>query len=86
MWVTQDSNATIAKLAADASQFVFTFRYPISRSAPHIYISAVPLMPSETVLSKQYLSHITRRPFISVGRLAGWPASPNVFEGHTDWV
>ncbi|KIM73368.1 hypothetical protein PILCRDRAFT_15274, partial [Piloderma croceum F 1598] len=81
-----DSNATTAKLAADASQFVFTFRYPISRSAPHIYISAVPFTPSETVLSKQYLSHIIRRPFISVGRLTGWPASLNVFEGHTGWV
>ena len=70
MWIIQDHSVTIAMLAADSSIFAFTFRYPMSQSASHIYISAVPFSPSESLVSKQYLLQITRHFFVMVGRLS----------------
>lgn len=50
--VLKHYNLDIAKMAADANMFVITFRYPMSKSAPHTYISGVPFSPTETMVSK----------------------------------
>ena len=44
----------------DAIKFVTTFFQPISHSAPHIYLSALPMLPSDSLIAKTYSCHFTR--------------------------
>ncbi|KAG8995941.1 hypothetical protein FRB94_008678 [Tulasnella sp. JGI-2019a] len=53
-----ESDALIFTLLYDFRRFVMEFMDPIVESTPHIYFSALALMPSETGLSCQY-SHLT---------------------------
>ncbi|KAB5590559.1 Vegetative incompatibility protein HET-E-1 [Ceratobasidium theobromae] len=52
---TTDGSLDSAKLASDAHQFVARFAsHSITRSTPHIYISALPLCPSDSPVSLHY--------------------------------
>ncbi len=44
----------------DIQKFVDVFAQPMSQSAPHIYISAVPFSPRGSWISKQYLPRLPR--------------------------
>ena|SRR5882724_10050565 len=74
---------SLANLAIDVSQFVTTFAAPISQSAPHIYISALPFSPVEENVS-DFLPPGTLD--IQTGRRAHWEADIYVLNGHTDFV
>jgi WD40 repeat protein len=67
-------------------KFIAAFHKPISESAPHIYLSALPFSPSLSKVSKQYLSKFPRTLALVQGKESHWPAVLNTFHGHNDVV
>ena len=73
----------LSDFAIDASQFVIHLYEPISRSTPHIYVSALPFSPTESLMAKCYKSKFPRTISAICGLDQTWPACVNVFRGHT---
>ncbi|KAF9789722.1 hypothetical protein BJ322DRAFT_1178577 [Thelephora terrestris] len=67
-----DSSRTL-DLAGDYLRFVLTFFGVISASAPHIYISALPLSPKKSLVRQLYYERCVDRPLVRVVR--GLPSS-----------
>ncbi|KAJ7195989.1 hypothetical protein C8J57DRAFT_1421250 [Mycena rebaudengoi] len=44
----------LQRVIREASQFVVAFHYPISQSAPHIYISALPFWPEDSIIFQSF--------------------------------
>src|ERR1700761_303302 len=76
----------LATFLTDASKFVTTFKTPIETSVPHIYISALPFCPVDSVLLKQFKSNFPKILDIQTGRTTTWPQLELILEGHTDDV
>ncbi|KAI0026866.1 WD40-repeat-containing domain protein, partial [Vararia minispora EC-137] len=55
----------------DAIRFVHRFAYPISQSAPHIYISALPFAPTESITQSHFTTRFSCTPKIS-GSSRNW--------------
>src|ERR1700735_2848633 len=79
-------DVNLAAFAQDFSRFIVTFDIPISESAPHIYLSALPFSPPESMVAKQYLSQFAKRLVVVSGGLQKWPPGTNIFQGHGDGV
>ena len=60
-------------LVEDAIAFVRYFGFPITQSAPHIYLSALPFSPSSSVISRLYTPRFSTL-HLQEGRLMKWPA------------
>ncbi|GAB1519477.1 hypothetical protein RhiTH_002545 [Rhizoctonia solani] len=57
----------------DAYRFVFAFSDPIIMSAPHIYISALPLAPKQSEISRRFLDQFRNTARIVNGQIETWP-------------
>ncbi|KIM25617.1 hypothetical protein M408DRAFT_26159 [Serendipita vermifera MAFF 305830] len=79
-------NDQIVKLAEDALRFVFAFAGPISTSAPHIYLSALPFTPVESSVWKNACKSFPKLMRVSEGRMEKWPTDVAFGEGHTGWI
>ncbi|KIM20489.1 hypothetical protein M408DRAFT_81907, partial [Serendipita vermifera MAFF 305830] len=73
------SNDTVAR---DIQKFVATFGSIISRSVPHIYLSALPFAPLKSAISCQYKPGFPQTLKIEMGGQSEWPTTQNVFVGH----
>ncbi|CAE6529814.1 unnamed protein product [Rhizoctonia solani] len=62
----------IAHYVWDAYKFVFAFSDPIVASAPHIYISALPLAPRQSEVSRRLLSYFSNTAVVKGGDET-WP-------------
>jgi WD40 repeat protein len=58
----------------DALAFVRYFGMAIARSAPHIYISALPFAPSSSRIVQHYLHKFPQTLSLKCGQLSDWPA------------
>jgi hypothetical protein len=67
MILSQHLSPNLSDFARDASRFVANFHIPISESAPHIYLSALPFSPEDSMVSKQFISQFPQT--LSVGTL-----------------
>jgi WD40 repeat protein len=84
--VLQNKNGDVVSFANDAIKFVFAFGPPISQSAPHIYLSALPFAPKNSQVAKHYLPLFPKTLCLKTGKADDWPAIKGVFEGHTNCV
>ncbi|KAF7971793.1 hypothetical protein HWV62_19927 [Athelia sp. TMB] len=82
----QAHDADLAAFARDAIRFVETFAAPIAQSVPHIYLSALPFAPTESLVSKTYLPQYPSTARLKLGKLDLWSAMLKTFEGHTNAV
>ncbi|KZP04636.1 hypothetical protein FIBSPDRAFT_967959 [Athelia psychrophila] len=76
-------DSDLTAFARDAIKFVDVFVPPISQSAPHIYLSALPFAPSESLVSQTYLPRYPFTMHLKKGKLDQWPAELKKFEGHS---
>ncbi|KIM29777.1 hypothetical protein M408DRAFT_43330, partial [Serendipita vermifera MAFF 305830] len=76
----------IINLAEDALRFVLAFLTPISTSAPHIYLSALPFAPSESSIWKTACKLFSNVMKVSQGRMMKWPKVAAIWKGHTDKI
>ncbi|KIK23000.1 hypothetical protein PISMIDRAFT_101278, partial [Pisolithus microcarpus 441] len=84
-WLQNGFENSLA-LAQDGIKFMHNFGSVISLSTPHLYTSALPFIPSNTMLSRMLMPKFSSLAGISVGGLKAWPAVQQVLEGHADKV
>src|ERR1700676_726197 len=70
----------------DAVKFLCNFGGIISQSAPHIYISALPLAPIGSRITQHFLPCFKGTLTPQTAKLSDWPIILNILEGHTDDV
>ncbi|KIM21058.1 hypothetical protein M408DRAFT_53919, partial [Serendipita vermifera MAFF 305830] len=69
-------------MARDMQKFVATFGSVISRSLPHIYLSALPFAPRNSAVSRSYIKDYPKTLTVQTGGLGEWPVTQNVLVGH----
>ncbi|KIM79211.1 hypothetical protein PILCRDRAFT_74639, partial [Piloderma croceum F 1598] len=82
----QNNNGAITTFAKDAIKFVSVFGFPISQSAPHIYLSALPFTPKTSWVAKHYLPLFPKTLHLKTGKADDWPAIVGILEGHMGLV
>ncbi|KAI0049018.1 WD40 repeat-like protein [Auriscalpium vulgare] len=72
----ETSDKELSAFAADAGRFALTFRDPIAHSVPHIYVSALPLAPTDSRIYKHYKDRFPGTFSVTHfgGDGNGWPA------------
>ncbi|KAK6987728.1 quinon protein alcohol dehydrogenase-like superfamily [Favolaschia claudopus] len=75
---------TIEMFLQDARKFISVFAPVISQSAPHIYVSALPLTPRDSVVRQYFLSLFPHLLQYTVPN--SWVKLEKVLWGHTDKV
>ncbi|KZV71089.1 hypothetical protein PENSPDRAFT_734354 [Peniophora sp. CONT] len=65
-------------MIADCSRFVSLFGYPIANSAPHVYLSAYALCPTEVLMKRQYSQHSWHLAQLSGPAAMAWAKTVNV--------
>jgi len=70
----------------DAVRFVSTFFIPISQRAPHVYISALPFAPEESLVARQFYPRFPNTLAITQGKPSQWPMVVFTAEHHKDAV
>ena len=58
----------------DASVFVQYFGIAMAKSAPHVYLSALPFAPRHSLVSEHYSSSFSHTLHVKSGKLAHWPS------------
>ncbi|KAF7971296.1 hypothetical protein HWV62_21452 [Athelia sp. TMB] len=81
-WV-ETHDVDYSPFVKDVIQFEETFAAPISQSVPHIYLSALPFAPHQSLVSQTYLPQYPSTARLKLGKLDRWPAMLKTFEGHT---
>ncbi|KIO07708.1 hypothetical protein M404DRAFT_136031, partial [Pisolithus tinctorius Marx 270] len=72
--------------AQDGITFVQNFGGVISHSTPHLYISALPFTPSNTVFARMFMAKFSWLVRVSAGGFKEWPTAQVAMEGHSGWV
>ncbi|CAG8606725.1 16257_t:CDS:10, partial [Acaulospora colombiana] len=83
---TQSPDRSLVEILNDALRFLVTFRTPIMMSAPHIYLSGLPFMPSGSRLWNNMAPKFKGLIVVQLGRMKSWPGRPEKWIGHTKWV
>ncbi|THH21102.1 hypothetical protein EW146_g406 [Bondarzewia mesenterica] len=73
----------ITNFVTDAQSFVRGFGSIISQSTPHLYLSALPFAPENSIISRHYLPGFSHMLSVCNGRTTDWPAIQNILKGHT---
>jgi len=70
----------------DAVRFVSTFFIPISQRAPHVYISALPFAPEESLVARNFCPRFPNTLAVTQGKPSQWPTVEFTAEHHKDPV
>src|SRR3954454_17204536 len=70
----------------DGSRFAVTFQEVISRSAPHVYLSALPFAPERSLIAEHYLPRFSKTMSVRSERVRNWPRTILVLEGHHEGI
>jgi len=70
----------------DAPRFVFAFINPISQSAPHVYISALPFAPEQSHVATKYCPRVPNTLAITQGKPSQWSMMAFTAKHHKDRV
>ena len=70
----------------DGIKFVQNFAGVIGKSTPHLYLSALPFSPSESILLRSLAKRFRRISQVAVGQHDEWPKNQQVLQGHTGIV
>jgi len=70
----------------DAVRFVSAFLIPISQRAPHVYISALPFTPEESLVSRKFCPRVPNTLAVTQGKPSQWPMVEFTAEHHKDPV
>ncbi|GJJ10647.1 hypothetical protein Clacol_004874 [Clathrus columnatus] len=69
----KESHQTLYDFAVDGKRFVQLFGGAIADSAPHVYLSALPFCPQESVIYKKFISQFPSTLRISSEPIHDWP-------------
>ncbi|KIO01869.1 hypothetical protein M404DRAFT_149210 [Pisolithus tinctorius Marx 270] len=83
---TQSGFEETIALAQDGIKFIHNFGSAISHSAPHLYISALPFTPLNTMVAKMLMPKFSNLVQVAHGGLEDWPAVQLCLQGHDTTV
>ena len=83
---TLDLDNELTSFIRDALRFISAFMVPISESAPHIYLSALPFSPEHSLVADKFCSRFPNTLKIIEGRPVEWPMTIFTAEHHNDGV
>ena len=70
----------------DVIKFVQNFAGIIDKSTPHLYMSALPFSPLNSILARSLLEIFAKTAQVAVGQQDDWPRNHQVLQGHTSSV
>ena len=70
----------------DALRFISAFIIPISRYAPHIYVSALSFTPEQSLVALKFCSRFPNTVVVTEGKPSQWPMVVFTAEHHKDTV
>ncbi|KAJ7592961.1 WD40-repeat-containing domain protein [Mycena floridula] len=79
----EDQDEGLERFVQDATKFIASNAPCIAHSAPHLYLSALPLSPSSSVVANHYRKQYPNTLSVAKGRKAGWDAELVVIKAHT---
>ncbi|KAG6329743.1 hypothetical protein ID866_9347, partial [Astraeus odoratus] len=85
-WLQEKTFDDIVALARDGVKFIRTFASAIAKSTPHLYISAVPMSPTNSLLSRMLCKKFCNMAEVVVGHTREWPSVEVELKGHTSSV
>jgi WD40 repeat protein len=84
--VSQTEVENVLAFVNDGSAFVRYFGMAMARSAPHIYISALPFAPSTSLIAKHYLGLFPHTLSLERGQLSRWPSLEMTIRAHDESI
>ncbi|KIK56859.1 hypothetical protein GYMLUDRAFT_173735, partial [Collybiopsis luxurians FD-317 M1] len=81
-WGTQDA-LRLQSIGNEIRLFGHIFGGMIGESTPHLYISALPFLPKESLLRETYLSSFRQLIKVCKGQKLHWPALQAILKGRT---
>ena len=82
--LTLDNELTL--FIRDAFRFISAFITPISQSAPHVYLSALPFAPEESHVARKFGSRFPNTFVVTQGKPSQWPMAVFTAEHQKDSV
>ncbi|KAJ6627729.1 WD40 repeat-like protein [Mycena sp. CBHHK59/15] len=82
----QGHDQKLVEFIADAKKFVTAFAPAILQSVPHIYLSAIPLSPHNSIIGQQYSAFFPHTLHFHGPLGDKWPDIQAVFAGHRSGV
>ena len=82
--LTFDNELTL--FIRDAFRFISAFIIPISQSAPHVYLSALPFAPEESYVARKFGSRFPNTIVVTQGKPSQWPMAVFTAEHQKDSV
>ena len=76
----------ILMFVRDGIKFVEHFSGIIDKSTPHLYLSALPFLPSRSIMAGYLLDRFPRIAKVAVGQSHDWPRSHHILRGHKEGV
>ena len=70
----------------DGIKFVENFSSIINKSTPHLYLSALPFLPSKSIMAGCLLDRFPGIAQVAIGQHDDWPRSQQVLQGHEGFV
>ena len=83
---TLDPGDELTSFIRDALRFISAFIVPISESAPHIYLSALPFSPERSLVADKFCSRFPNTPKVIEGKPVQWPMTIFTAEHHKGFV
>ena len=80
---TLDPDDELTSFIRDALRFISAFFVPISESAPHIYLSALPFSPECSLVADKFCSRFPNTLKVIEGRPLQWPMTIFTAEHHS---
>ncbi|KAG2036722.1 hypothetical protein BDR03DRAFT_898125 [Suillus americanus] len=76
----------VSSTVMDVQRFIQVFSGLILHSTPHLYVSALPFLPANSPLSRNFSARFPNTLRVASGRDMNWPAVQTVLRGHTSSV
>ena len=76
----------VMKVIKDVVKFVQNFTGVIDKCTPHLYLSALPFSPSNSMMARNLVKKFPGIAQVVVGQHDDWPRNEQVLQGHTGTI
>ena len=85
-WQGKKGGQDVLMFVRDWTKFVEIFTGVIDQSTPHLYLSALPFLPSSSIVAMSLLDRFPEIAKVAVGQHCDWPKNQQVLQGHKEDV